>query len=201
MTKNPVALARQKARSEQRRAEVLAAASTCFRREGVHAASVNRIAAEAGMSVGHLYKHFDSKAEIVAALCDERLSEFIAYTPKLQADEGRDLDALVAASLRDFDVLIDVERASFIMEMLLEAGRNESIAGIVLSADERLRRNQEQLLEPFLKELPVSDRQVRVEMVLLLLQGLAARIASNPKVNVVHLKAGFEIILRALLQT
>src|SRR3546814_14831985 len=82
MTKTPEALARQHERTEKRRDQVLDAAEACFRREGFHAASVNRIAAEAGMSVGHLYRYFDSQDEIILALFESTFAEFISQDRK-----------------------------------------------------------------------------------------------------------------------
>lgn len=76
----------------------LSAALRLFNERGSHAITTNRIAAEAGVSVGNLYYHFRSKEAIVLALF-ESLDE--AWRTRLTVpDPARvtwdDLDALMA---------------------------------------------------------------------------------------------------------
>ncbi|WP_061961520.1 TetR/AcrR family transcriptional regulator [Demequina flava] len=52
---------------DQRRAQILSAALTCFSRDGFHGASMSDIIAEAGVSAGTVYRYFPSKAELTIA--------------------------------------------------------------------------------------------------------------------------------------
>jgi AcrR family transcriptional regulator len=65
-----------------RRNEILDAARRCFVRSGFHAASMQEICAEAGMSPGNLYRYFESKEALIAGIArrdqDEVRSEFAA---------------------------------------------------------------------------------------------------------------------------
>ena len=54
-----------RARSTNRRIEILRAAAVCFRRRGYHGASVEEIAQELGMRKGNLYYYFRDKEEIL----------------------------------------------------------------------------------------------------------------------------------------
>jgi AcrR family transcriptional regulator len=56
---------------EVRRAQILAAAQSCFGRHGYHKTKMDDIVREAGLSKGSLYWHFESKDEIFFALFDE----------------------------------------------------------------------------------------------------------------------------------
>ena len=58
----------QQARSRARLAGLLDAAETLLVREGAEALTTTRIAAEAGVSVGSLYRWFPDKAAIVDAI-------------------------------------------------------------------------------------------------------------------------------------
>lgn len=58
---------------ESRRAEITAAALTCFARKGFQGASMSEIIAESGLSAGAIYGHFASKDEIVEAVAREIL--------------------------------------------------------------------------------------------------------------------------------
>src|SRR6266446_6459829 len=57
-------------RESSRRTQVLVAAERAFARQGFHAATMQDVATEAGMSPGNLYRYFDSKDAIVAGLCE-----------------------------------------------------------------------------------------------------------------------------------
>ena len=51
-----------------RRQQILDAARVCFTRNGFHATSMQDVIAEAGLSVGAVYRYFRSKEELVAAI-------------------------------------------------------------------------------------------------------------------------------------
>src|ERR1043165_8061977 len=72
------------------RERILAAASDLFYRQGIRAVGVEAIAEAAGTNKMTLYRHFDSKDELVAE-----------YLRCLAADAGRLWDDLAAAHPRD----------------------------------------------------------------------------------------------------
>lgn len=75
----------QQARSRARLAGLLDAAETLLVREGPEALTTTRIAEEAGVSVGSLYRWFPDKAAIVDALTRRYLTEFEATVDELAA--------------------------------------------------------------------------------------------------------------------
>jgi AcrR family transcriptional regulator len=60
------------ARANAQRERILDAALTCFARGGFHAASMQDIVAESGLSPGAIYGYFDSKTDVVMAIAAER---------------------------------------------------------------------------------------------------------------------------------
>lgn len=75
-------LTREEKKAQTRRA-LLDAASVVFARRGYHAASVDEIAAEAGLTTGALYWHFPGKEQLFLALTEEQLAQ--------RADEIREV--------------------------------------------------------------------------------------------------------------
>lgn len=199
MTKTPEALARQQERAEKRRDQVLDAAQACFQREGFHAASVNRIATEAEMSVGHVYRYFDSKEDIIVALCERHFEDFISHTPRLPPERKADGKAMIAASMEDFAVLTDRPKAGFVMDVFAEAGRSKSIETIVADHDRRLRTNAKALLKPFFRSATDEELEIRVEMMVLILQGTLVRSVSDPDGDPDRLRIAFQHLLEAVL--
>lgn len=110
------------------RTRILDAAQRCFVRSGFHRATVQDVAAEAGMSAGNIYRYFDSKNEIIAGLCardradlagsfaslraaDEPLAMFLEVGRKHLVDEPRD-------------------KAVFVLDLWAETARNPGIAAV-----------------------------------------------------------------------
>ena len=60
------------ARASAQRERILDAALTCFAREGFHAATMQDIVAESGLSPGAIYGYFKGKTEVVMAIATER---------------------------------------------------------------------------------------------------------------------------------
>ena len=62
-------------RKEKTRAKILEAAGRVFRREGYHAAGVDKVMAEAGMTAGGFYAHFESKQALLAEALESAAAE------------------------------------------------------------------------------------------------------------------------------
>ena len=77
------------ARASAQRERILDAALTCFAREGFHAATMQDIVAESGLSPGAIYGYFKGKTEVVMAIASERHA----------MERKRMQDALAAADL------------------------------------------------------------------------------------------------------
>ncbi len=60
------------ARASAQRERILDAALTCFAREGFHAATMQDIVTESGLSPGAIYGYFKGKTEVVTAIASER---------------------------------------------------------------------------------------------------------------------------------
>lgn len=65
--------------SEERRAQILEAATSVFIQKGFNGASVDDIAARAGLSKGSLYWYFDSKDDIILGILDAMFSREITF--------------------------------------------------------------------------------------------------------------------------
>ena len=73
-------------RKEKTRARILGAAGKAFRREGYHGAGVDKVMAEAGLTAGGFYAHFDSKQALLAEAIDHAAAD--AGERRLPSTEG-----------------------------------------------------------------------------------------------------------------
>lgn len=114
---------------EARQAHVREAALACFKRHGFHQASMADICAEAGMSPGNLYRYYDSKEAIIAAICEEDLRTVTARLQRI-GQRGSLFDSMLEIAGEAMSAS-DPEKKKFGCEILAEAARNERIAAIV----------------------------------------------------------------------
>jgi AcrR family transcriptional regulator len=82
-----------------RRAEILAAATVCFAREGFHATSMAGIIGASGLSAGAVYRYFRSKEEIVGAVAEIALTSADELFTRLLADGATPSPAEAVASM------------------------------------------------------------------------------------------------------
>jgi AcrR family transcriptional regulator len=111
---------------EERRVAILEAAERAFVRYGFHAATMNQVAEEAGMSAGNLYRYFPSKEAIVEGLCERDQAERSAAFAELAG--ASDLQSAMRASLDEHVLSCPPEKARMILEIWAEAGRNPRVA-------------------------------------------------------------------------
>ncbi len=96
------------------RARIRDAAIRCIAAEGVRAATVRKIAAEAGVSPGLVIHHFGSVPALRRA-CDEYVAVAIREAKEAAVAEGRSLDPL--AALRDHHM---PELMAYLSQVLVE---------------------------------------------------------------------------------
>src|SRR5260370_17901854 len=59
----------------ERQTQILDAALICFGKRGFHQASMHDISAEAGISVGLIYRYFENKEAVISAMADRHKKE------------------------------------------------------------------------------------------------------------------------------
>lgn len=113
---------------EQRRAELLAAATRVIARDGLAEASVRAIVTEAGMPLGAFHYAFESRDELLAILADEvAKDEVSAVVTALETADGRTLEGLIATGLKTYLEIMEShpERELAVLELVLHRARHE----------------------------------------------------------------------------
>lgn len=109
---------------ERRRAEILAAAEKCFVAKGFHQTSMQDIAGASGLSMGLLYRYFDSKSAIIRAFSALDRDAMIAGIAAL-ASAPDFVAALTKLFRQELDAMRDVDEFRLTTEVLSESTRDE----------------------------------------------------------------------------
>jgi AcrR family transcriptional regulator len=131
--------------SEERRHQILRAAMTCFARRGFHQTTMNDIGAEAQISVGLIYRYFESKDAVIAFMASEHMEDLrqmleqARRAPKL-------FDALEIVFTCHCEEQPEHVQASFVMDLFAEAARNEHVRGLLRDVTEFFTESVAQLI-------------------------------------------------------
>jgi len=108
-------VASERADAVRNRASLLDAAAAVFVRSGVQA-PVRDVAATAGVGVGTIYRHFPTRADLVAAVYRHQVEACVAAVPGLLATSRTPYDALVAWIDLFVDFLVTKHGLAFAMQ-------------------------------------------------------------------------------------
>lgn len=119
---------------ERRRGQILEAARACFRERGFRQTTIEEICAEARISPGALYRYFDTKADIVAAIALDARAEAETALDRLGGAEAliEGLAELARAFLEAFDGEKD---AALLSDIWAEAARDPILAKALAERD------------------------------------------------------------------
>lgn len=116
--------------TQDRRRQILRAAMTCFARRGFHLTTMNDISAEAQISVGLIYRYFDSKDDVIAVMAGEHMEDL-----RTILDHARQAptlyEALEVVAFRHCEEQPEHLHASFVMDLFAESARNEHVRALV----------------------------------------------------------------------
>jgi AcrR family transcriptional regulator len=123
---------------EERRAQIVAAARTCFARAGFHRTTLQDVFAEVNLSAGCVYNYFRSKEDLVLAIAEERHhdeQQAIAH-----ASSGEDpIEGLRSIAQRFADNYLKehgLERRHIAIQTWAEAVQNRAILRAVVAGFE-----------------------------------------------------------------
>jgi len=150
----------RQARSRERLRRVLDAADEVLARDGAQAFTTTRVAAEAGVPVGSVYRFFDDKEAIVEALAVRYWSDFEDLVAGVAEADGADpLEDPIGAVL---DVLVAGFRASPGFLALWYGGlRSERVRDATRPTREAIARSIERILA---RHWPRARRQARARV-------------------------------------
>ena len=113
-----------------RRSQILDAALACFAKHGFHQASMHDISAEAGISVGLIYRYFENKEAVISAMADRHKKEIGEMLERAQQAPTllESLEILFTAHCCENE-----PRAisAFVVDLYAEASRNPQMADLV----------------------------------------------------------------------
>jgi AcrR family transcriptional regulator len=167
--------------AETRRQQIVDAASACARRSGFHGASMADIAHTAGLSVGQIYRYFENKEAIIAAIVARDMAEMRDRYSELKDGETPVLEAILTKCSTALDELYEVESAALTLEVVAEAARNPRVGAILRAADAEEREMQQELLREVIPaDCGEIERIARGEVISMLFEGMTMRGVNNP---------------------
>ena len=155
-------------RGEQTRTAILQAAHDLFIEQGYHGTSMRQVAAGAGVALGGLYNHFDSKEEVFEAV-------FMAYHPYHQVfplileSQGDNLETLLKDALHRMVEAVE-GRTDFMNLMFIELVEFKSVHMLKMFAT--LMPKGMEILQHLVQSYPDQMRLIPSPMVLRTFLGL-----------------------------
>ena len=116
--------------SLDRRSQILEAAMLCFAKHGFHQASMHDISAEAGISVGLIYRYFENKEAVISAMAERHKSEIHDLLERARQAPTlfESLEILFTAHCCENSPKV---LSAFVVDLYAEASRNPRIADLV----------------------------------------------------------------------
>ncbi len=168
---------------ETRRAQILEAAIACFADKGYYGTSIDDIAAQAGLSKGAIYHHFQSKREILLFLFEEWSADLLARWRSI-GERSTPLEALSQDTLEALNLVEDIvplSRAG--LEFCSHAVRDDDLRQRVAGVYADARRYLTGLIEEARQQGLVGDvnAQLMATALIAMFEGLFLLKAIDPE--------------------
>lgn len=188
-------------KAEARCQQILDAACDCVRQAGFHGASMASIAEAAGLSVGQIYRYFENKEAIIAAIVAQDQAEMYEKFAEFENSGSPLIDTLIGHCGTAVDRSYDPARAALRLEVLAEAARNLSVAAIVREADAVEQTLGRTLLEKVVPpDCGAADISARCEVLCMLFDGMATRAVNHPAGDREAIARTVGVVMRCLLE-
>jgi TetR/AcrR family transcriptional repressor of uid operon len=115
---------------QDRRNQILNAALVCFAKRGFHQTSMHDISAEAGISVGLIYRYFENKEAVISAMAARHKEEIQEVLERARQAPTlfESLDIFLTAHCCENQPRVI---SAFVVDLYAEASRNSHVAHLV----------------------------------------------------------------------
>lgn len=169
-------------RAQARRTHLLDIADRLFTERGFHGTGVAQIAAESGVKVGQIYRDFANKEDIIVALAERNVSEWLQEEVLAAAVAAGDVTAIRAWISRFQGEETNPGNDHLISEIVAEACRNDRIATVHRQIDDRVRANLRLALDALVsRKCDAAKLDLLIEFILTMGFGSVARKALRPQ--------------------
>lgn len=166
------------------RERIINAARRLFGAKGFHPTTTAELAAEASVSMGQIYRHFDAKSDIVLAIVEKnvhtKLAQMDAIFDTVEHGKCSIFDAFKAIS----EISLALDDGGLSYEILAEAVRNDSVAERLETLTTFYQAGVRRLALLARPDMPAGDLDAYVDIMMACLIGLGLRTALNASVNI-----------------
>lgn len=165
--------------ASRRRQEILAAARAAFSARGFRQTTIEEICAEARISPGALYRYFDAKTDIIAAIAIDARAEAETILAGLSTSE-RLIDGLAELARAFFETFEGDGEAALLADIWAEAARDPLLAQTLAERDRAATARLAEAIGRAAREgaiHPALPPGEAAEVLMAALEGLALRAA------------------------
>lgn len=166
------------AKAEQTKLKIVEAAAACFIAKGFHQSSMRDIANTAGVSLGNLYNHFESKQDLIMAFASFEEEENADLLRQLEKKGGHET-RFQAFLNHYFDQTFQADNAVLAAEIFAEAMRNKEIHEIFEENRQKVSLNFAAFLKEWKSSESAEKLALKADFILDLVEGTALRYALN----------------------
>jgi TetR/AcrR family transcriptional regulator, repressor for uid operon len=187
-------------RMDQRRLMILDAALKAFSKKGFEAATIQDVAAAAGMSAGNIYRYFPSKAAIIAGLVEIDRADLESKFANLASQE--DQVGGFERIGREYFTTDAVDKAPMTLEIWAAGCRNADVQGLCNGFEQSV---QQHMIEFFSRAerngqmAPSVDHEALSELLRMMADGFIRHVAHDPKADPNRLFSIISGVLNAAL--
>ncbi|MEQ8824722.1 MAG: TetR/AcrR family transcriptional regulator [Filomicrobium sp.] len=169
---------------EARREHILDASERCFARSGFHRTTMADICAEAKVSAGALYVHFESKEALIAGIVERDRTNLTDQFAEMA--KAPDLTAAIGALGEHYTFEQPQYKRILNLEIAAEATRNENIAEIWMACDRFVIENLTNLIADAQRDgrvNPVASPEETARMICVIGEGMFWRRAVDTELD------------------
>ena len=165
---------------EARRKLIVETAALCFIEQGFHQTSIRDIANRAGISLGNLYNHFESKSALIAEIATLEAEDFEDIEKQILkiSDPAKALDKFISLYTK---YCARHENIMLSAEIVSEGLRNPDVGKGFLQNRERLTSLLQQLVSAHNGTKDTKLSRFTINFIIDLIEGLATRNAFEQK--------------------
>lgn len=168
----------QRSRADERRERILTAASRLFAEQGFHNTGIAQIARESDVLMGQLYRDFASKQDIIVAIVERDMQDFLPDVELTTALDANDHPAIRRWITRFISCPPEEGETDHrvISEIIAEAARSDRVAGVVTRIHQSFRSQLSSALERLAPgDARARRREMLVEVILTISSGVFQR--------------------------